>query len=176
MLPIRTLYRFVRYVLLSTEAPILAQIVVTRRCNLSCGYCNEYDKVSQPVPLEVMKERVGALARLNTFMVTCTGGEPLLHPDLAEIVKEIRRYGMVATTITNGYFLTQQRIEELNEAGLQELQISIDNVIPDSVSAKSLKVLDRKLQLLADHAKFKVNIIGLSLGHESQSDVIIKTW
>ncbi|MCI0708712.1 MAG: radical SAM protein, partial [Chloroflexi bacterium] len=168
-----TLSRFVRNVLLSTDSPVLAQIVVTRRCNLSCAYCNEYDKVSPPVPLAAMKERIAALANLKTLVVTCTGGEPLLHPHLAEIIKEIRHHGMVATTITNGYWLTPQRIEELNEAGLQELQISIDNIEPDEVSNKSLKILDRKLQLLADHAKFKVNINSvLGISDERTPDAI----
>ena len=51
--------------------------------------------------------------------------------------------------ITNGYLLTAERIQRLNRAGLEHLQISIDNVMPDEVSKKSLKVLDRKLQLLA---------------------------
>ncbi len=60
--------------------------------------------------------------------------------------------------ITNGYLLTPQRIEHLNRAGLDHLQISIDNVQPDEVSKKSLKVLDRKLQMLAHYAIFQVNI------------------
>jgi MoaA/NifB/PqqE/SkfB family radical SAM enzyme len=65
---------------------------------------------------------------------------------------------MVAGMITNGYLLTADRIEKLNRAGLEWLQISIDNVTPDDVSKKSLKVLDKKLQLLAEHASFHVNI------------------
>ena len=60
--------------------------------------------------------------------------------------------------ITNGYLLAPDRIERLNRAGLERLQISIDNVIPDDVSKKSLKVLDKKLQNLAEHAEFHVNI------------------
>ena len=60
--------------------------------------------------------------------------------------------------ITNGYLLTADRIQRLNRAGLDHLQISIDNVMPDDVSKKSLKVLDKKLQLLAEHADFHVNI------------------
>src|SRR5204863_8786714 len=60
--------------------------------------------------------------------------------------------------ITNGYLLTAERIERLNRAGLEHLQISIDNVMPDDVSKKSLKVLDKKLELLAEHAEFHVNI------------------
>jgi MoaA/NifB/PqqE/SkfB family radical SAM enzyme len=65
---------------------------------------------------------------------------------------------MMAGMITNGYLLTATRIERLNRAGLEHMQISIDNVMPDDVSKKSLKVLDKKLQLLAEHAEFHVNI------------------
>jgi MoaA/NifB/PqqE/SkfB family radical SAM enzyme len=60
--------------------------------------------------------------------------------------------------ITNGYLLVADRIQRLNRAGLEYLQISIDNVTPDEVSKKSLKVLDAKLALLAEHADFHVNI------------------
>jgi MoaA/NifB/PqqE/SkfB family radical SAM enzyme len=65
---------------------------------------------------------------------------------------------MIAGLITNGYLLVAERIERLNRAGLEWLQISIDNVNPDEVSKKSLKVLDKKLELLAEHADFHVNI------------------
>jgi MoaA/NifB/PqqE/SkfB family radical SAM enzyme len=70
----------------------------------------------------------------------------------------MRRHGMIAGMITNGYLLTVDRIRQLNGAGLDHMQISIDNVMPDEVSKKSLKVLDRKLLLLAQHADFHVNI------------------
>jgi MoaA/NifB/PqqE/SkfB family radical SAM enzyme len=60
--------------------------------------------------------------------------------------------------ITNGYFLMPDRVQRLNRAGLDHMQISIDNVMPDDVSKKSLKVLDKKLQILAEHADFHVNI------------------
>ena len=60
--------------------------------------------------------------------------------------------------ITNGYLLMPDRIKRLNDAGLDHMQISIDNVMPDEVSKKSLKVLDKKLQMLAEHAEFHVNI------------------
>ena len=68
--------------LASTEHPMLAHIIPMRRCNLSCAYCNEYDDHSKPVPLETMYERVDRLADLGTTIVTISGGEPLLHPDL----------------------------------------------------------------------------------------------
>jgi len=142
----------------STDHPVLAHIIPTRRCNLSCTYCNEYDDFSKPVPVETMKRRVDELARLGTSIVTFSGGEPLLHPELDDIIAHVRTYPIIAGLITNGYLLTADRIKKLNRAGLDHLQISVDNVMPDDVSKKSLKVLDKKLQLLAEHADFHVNI------------------
>ena len=144
--------------LVSTEHPLLAHIIPMRRCNLACKYCNEYDDVSKPVPTETMYHRLDKLAALGTSVITISGGEPLLHPDLDDIIRRIRKRGMVAGLITNGYLLTADRIERLNQAGLEWLQISIDNVTPDDVSKKSLKVLDKKLQLMAEYADFHVNI------------------
>jgi MoaA/NifB/PqqE/SkfB family radical SAM enzyme len=152
----------------SLRHPIVAHIVPIRRCNLSCTYCNEFDDFSQPVPTDVMLRRVDRLIELGTTVITISGGEPTLHPELDRIIRHIRSRGSVATIITNGYLLTPDRIKLLNRAGLDHLQISIDNVVPDQVSKKSLKVLDKKLQWLAKYAEFQVNInsvIGTSVQH-----------
>ena len=143
---------------LSRDHPILVHVIPMRRCNLACAYCNEYDGHSKPVPLETMNRRLDRLAALGTTVITLSGGEPLLHPDLDPMVARIRRRGIMAGLITNGYLLTAERIQRLNRAGLEHLQISIDNVLPDEVSKKSLKVLDKKLRMLAEHAEFHVNI------------------
>jgi MoaA/NifB/PqqE/SkfB family radical SAM enzyme len=142
----------------STDHPFLAHIIPIRRCNLACEYCNEYDDFSKAVPTEEMFRRVDKLGDLGTSAVTISGGEPLLHPELDEIIRRIRKNGMISGLITNGYLLVAERIERLNRAGLEWLQISIDNVTPDEVSKKSLKVLDKKLELLAEYADFHVNI------------------
>ena len=136
----------------------MAHVVVTRRCNLSCTYCVEYDKVSPPVPLTEMKERIDDLARLGTIFVTLTGGETLLHPDLPAIIAHVRARGMTPAMNTNGYLLSRERIEALNRAGLYALQISVDNVNPNEVSKKSLRPLLPKLRLLARHARFRVRV------------------
>jgi MoaA/NifB/PqqE/SkfB family radical SAM enzyme len=143
---------------ISKRSPILAHIIPMRRCNLACTYCNEFDDFSDPVPLDEMKRRIDKLASLGTAIVTISGGEPLLHPDLDEVIRHIRKRGMIAGLITNGYLLVPERIERLNKAGLEHLQISIDNVQPDEVSKKSLKVLDQKLENLAKYSVFQVNI------------------
>jgi MoaA/NifB/PqqE/SkfB family radical SAM enzyme len=148
----------VGHALASTHHPVMAQIVPMRRCNLSCAYCNEYDEVSQPVPLEEMHRRIDALGSLGTSIITISGGEPLLHPELDDVIRRIRKVGAMAGMITNGYLLVPERIKRLNAAGLDHMQISIDNVQPDEISKKSLKVLDKKLQNLSEHADFHVNI------------------
>jgi MoaA/NifB/PqqE/SkfB family radical SAM enzyme len=144
--------------LLRKEHPLLAHIIPIRKCNLACTYCNEFDDFSPPVPTEEMFRRIDRLGVLGTSVITISGGEPLLHPDLDAIIARIRSRGVIAGLITNGYLLTPERIQRLNRAGLEYLQISIDNVQPDEVSMKSLKVLDKKLQWLAEHAEFAVNI------------------
>ena len=144
--------------LASSGHPILAHVIPVRRCNLSCTYCNEYDDFSKPVPLDEMFRRIDRLAALGVSIITQSGGEPLLHPDLDKIIARVRHHGRLAGMITNGYLLTADRIQQLNRAGLDHLQISIDNVNPDETSKKSLKVLDQKLVLLAKHAEFQVNI------------------
>jgi len=144
--------------IVSTKHPLLAHIIPTRRCNLSCGYCNEYDDFSPPIPTDTMLRRIDLLAGLRTAVVTMSGGEPLLHPEVEAIIRRIRHHGMISGIITNGYLLTQKKIQALNDAGLEHLQISIDNIQPDDVSMKSLKVLDKKLEFLAEHAEFSVNI------------------
>jgi MoaA/NifB/PqqE/SkfB family radical SAM enzyme len=143
---------------LDRDRPLIANLIVTRRCNLSCGYCFEYDKVSPPVPLATLIERVDHLARLRAVFVTLTGGESLLHPEVDEVVRHVRARGMVPFLNTNGYLLTRDWIERLNAAGLHGMQISIDNVTPNDVSKKSLKTLLPKLRLLAEHARFRVRI------------------
>jgi len=167
--------RKVAWGLASTDHPLLAHIIPIRRCNLACEYCNEYDDFSKPVPTEVMFQRVDKLGALGTSVVTISGGEPLLHPELDQIIGRIRRHGIVAGMITNGYLLMPDRIQKLNDAGLEWLQISIDNVSPDEVSKKSLKVLDKKLQMLAAHADFHVNINSVVGGgvHNPQDALII---
>jgi MoaA/NifB/PqqE/SkfB family radical SAM enzyme len=176
---LKTVHRTLREIrmigkgLVSKDHPIQVHIIPMRRCNLSCAYCNEYDDVSQPVPLEEMYHRIDKLAALGTTLITISGGETLLHPQLDDIIRRIRSHGIIAGLITNGYLLTPQRIRQLNDAGLDHLQISIDNVQPDEVSKKSLKVLDKKLQWLREHADFHVNINSvIGAGVKTQWDAV----
>ena len=112
----------------STKHPVLVHIVPMRRCNLACTYCNEYDKTSDPVPIDVMLERIDKLAEFGSSVITISGGEPMMHPEIYDIIARIRHHGMIAGLISNGYYFQPEKVKKLNEAGLDYLQISIDNV------------------------------------------------
>lgn len=142
----------------STRHPVLAQIVPIRRCNLACAYCNEFDASSAPAPAAEMLRRIDRLADLGATIITLSGGEPMLHPDLDALIRRIRERGAIATLITNGLLLAPGRIRRLNRAGLDYMQISIDNLEPDEISKKSLKALGRKLRWLAEFAEFAVTV------------------
>ncbi len=150
--------RMVAHGLAHKDHPILVHLIPIRRCNLSCTYCNEFDDHSPPVPTDELFRRIDHLAGLGTSIITLSGGEPMLHPDLDDVIRRIREHGIMAGLLTNGYLLMPDRIDRLNKAGLDHLQISVDNVQPDDVSKKSLKVLDQKLAMLAEHAEFHINI------------------
>jgi len=138
--------------------PLQVQLVVTRRCNLSCGYCNEYDDFSPPTPYEALRQYVDHLADLGTVVLTFTGGEPLLNPRLDDVCAYAVSKGIVVTSITNGYPVNKTWIKRLNDARLTLLQVSVDNLEPNELSRKSWSRLKSKLELLRDHADFSVNV------------------
>ena len=134
--------------------PWLAQVVIIRKCNLSCGYCSEYDKASDPVPFDDLVARLEKLRELRAWAVCLTGGEPTLHPRLPDLLLEMKRLGFRRRQIiTNGSFLNRELVEKLNDAGLTDLQISVDGVLPNETTVKTLKPLRPKLEILAEHAR-----------------------
>jgi MoaA/NifB/PqqE/SkfB family radical SAM enzyme len=141
--------------------PMYAQVVVTDDCNLTCEYCDEYTPGAPSVPLEELKARVDKLDDLGVMVYDFLGGEPLMHPDLPDLLahtKAKRRGSNVVTVITNGFFLSKRLIERLNDSGLDYLQVSIDSIEPTRGSNKSLKSVMPRLRLLAQEAKFQVEI------------------
>ena len=155
--------------LASPRRPLLVQLVVTRRCNLSCGYCTEYDSTSSPVDTGELEARVDHAAALGTLVLTLTGGEPLLHPELDRIIARVAHHGMVCTMISNGYAMTRSWIDRLNAARLAMLQMSIDNMEPNDYSQKSWSKIRKKLDLLKEHATFGVTINAV-LGSSTPDD------
>jgi MoaA/NifB/PqqE/SkfB family radical SAM enzyme len=143
-------------------SPFLAQMVVIRRCNLSCGYCNEYDSSSDPIPFDELCGRIDKIYELGAWSLELTGGEPLEHPQLVDLVKYARKKGFYQIElISNGYLWNEATVHALNAAGLDRLQISVDGVTPNDVTKKVLKPLRKKLETIAKHAKFRVTLNGV---------------
>jgi MoaA/NifB/PqqE/SkfB family radical SAM enzyme len=139
--------------------PLQCSLYVTDRCNLDCAYCTEYDNTQKNPPLEVIKERLRHIRSLGTLRVALVGGEPLLHPDIVEIVRYARELGFSTSLTTNGFPLTRKLIGELEEAGLQVMQISVDRILPSDVSKKSLKSVAGRIDMMRE-SRIKLHITG----------------
>jgi MoaA/NifB/PqqE/SkfB family radical SAM enzyme len=141
--------------------PMYAQVVVTDDCNLTCTYCDEYTPGAPLIPIEELRRRIDRLDALGVQVYDFLGGEPLMHPDLAALVghtKAKRGGSNLATIITNAFLLTERKIHDLNDAGLDFMQVSVDSIAPTAMSPKSLKSILPRLRLLAAEARFTVEI------------------
>jgi len=152
--------------------PFLAQLMVTRRCNLSCGYCSEYDSTSQPIPLAILQSRLEKLRQLRTWAVALMGGEPTLHPDLLRIFADMRRLGFRRRMMTtNGTLLSKELIEGLNTQGVTDVNVSVDGVKRNPTTVKVLETLRTRLELLAQHARFHV-VLSAVIGSAPPEEVL----
>lgn len=106
--------------------PLILQVQVTKRCNLSCFYCYrdaENIKDKDDMTLQTFKCLIDQASQLGTRWVRLLGGEPLIRNDIGQMVDYVKSKGMLCEMNTNGYFLTQ-RIHQLTN--LDSLVISID--------------------------------------------------
>ncbi len=108
--------------------PIHINIEVTKKCNARCSFC-DYWKTKEENALE---DYTDVVRKFNPFVVSISGGEPLLRGDLADIIRGVRRasYFNYTTIVTNGSLLTVERARELYEAGMNQLSVSLD--FPDA--------------------------------------------
>ena len=137
--------------------PLQCSIYLTDRCNLDCSYCTEYDN-SRPHPkLEDLKLWIKKIRDLGTMRIALVGGEPLMHPNVVEIVRYCRELGFATSLTTNGFLLTRKLLKELEDAGLQVMQISVDRMTPSPITKKSFKTILPKLDY------FKVSKISLHI-------------
>lgn len=142
------------------DRPMQCSLYVTDNCNLDCGYCTEYDNSVPHPSLEQLQTWVRKIRELGTERIALVGGEPLMHPDIVALVRFCKGLGMSTSLTTNGFLLTKQLVADLAEAGLGVMQISIDRVTPSPVTKKSLKTVERKLELLED-SKIKLHLTGV---------------
>jgi molybdenum cofactor biosynthesis enzyme MoaA len=99
---------------------------VNHKCNISCKACYKR-KLNMTKPLEQIKEEIDFACRLrNIRLITIAGGEPVLHPQLPEIISYITGKGIIAAMLSNGYGLTDELLIKYKKAGLKEILLHID--------------------------------------------------
>ena len=155
--------------------PLQCSLYVTDKCNLDCGYCTEYDN-SRPHPkLEDLKKWIKKIRDLGTMRIALVGGEPLVHPDIVELVRYCRELGFATSLTTNGFLLTRERLRQLEEAGLQVMQISVDRMTPSAITKKSFKTILPKLEYFKD-SKISLHITGVICADTlSESEAVLET-
>lgn len=111
--------------------PGTCQFAITSVCNARCGFCNfAVDKIPlderHTVTLEQAKQAAEILYRNGVYFLIYVGGEPMAHPHLTEMIAHASSIGMAPMLVTNGSLLTPKRIDEMADAGLVSVIISID--------------------------------------------------
>ena len=105
---------------------LLAEL--TYACPLQCSYCAnpiDYAKYQSELDTEDWKRVLTQARKMGAVQLGFSGGEPLTRQDLPELVKHARDLGYYSNLITSGYGLTEEKIVQLKEAGLDHIQVSI---------------------------------------------------
>ncbi|MDP6666717.1 MAG: radical SAM protein [Dehalococcoidia bacterium] len=105
---------------------------ITRTCNLHCGHCyasSRNETYPGELSTEKAKEVLRDLADFKVPVVLFSGGEPTMHPDLAELIEYANQLGGLNPLIsTNGTLLTKDLVKRLGDAGLNRVGISLDGM------------------------------------------------
>ena len=155
--------------------PLQCSLYVTDRCNLDCAYCTEYDN-SRPHPSLVdLKKWIRKIRELGTMRIALVGGEPLVHPNIVEIVRYCRELGFATSLTTNGFLLTRKLVAQLEDAGLQVMQISVDRMTPSPITKKTFKTILPKLDYFHD-SKISLHITGVICADTlPESEAVLET-
>ncbi len=105
---------------------LLAEL--TYACPLQCPYCSnpiDYANYKTELSTEDWLRVLTQARKMGAVQLGFSGGEPLTRKDLPELVKHARNLGYYSNLITSGYGLTEEKIVQLKEAGLDHIQVSI---------------------------------------------------
>jgi radical SAM protein with 4Fe4S-binding SPASM domain len=119
----------------ATAPPIALVVDVTQRCNLRCLHCRRHSPLSDATAhedsildfsLDRFHELCREAAQMGVAKIVLIGeGEPLLHPDIGEMVRSASAAGCRVVLLTNGTLLEPHHVSEFSAAGLDELRVSL---------------------------------------------------
>jgi pyruvate-formate lyase-activating enzyme len=141
--------------------PWVAHLYVTEQCNLDCHYCNEYDNSIPHPSVADLRKWMDHIRALGVVRIGFQGGEPLKHPDIAELVRYAKSIGFGQVSMsTNGFLLTPELLDDLEKAGLDKLQISVDRMTPIASTRKAMKSVLHKLGWFKN-SKIRLQVSGV---------------
>jgi pyrroloquinoline quinone biosynthesis protein E len=111
-------------------APLGLLTELTHRCPLQCPYCSNplsLERVADELPTDMWLDVLAQAAELGVLQLHLSGGEPTVRRDLEEIVAQAAKVGLYSNLITAGVLLTRERLERLALAGLDHVQISLQD-------------------------------------------------
>lgn len=141
--PSQFLMREMESLALSRNVPLFATIELTLKCNLKCVHCYNFDR-SKPEPKlaqgpdltpQEVRRILEELSAAGTLMVSFSGGEALLYPQLTELISYARKLHMAVKVKSNATLLTEVRAREIFKAGATEMDISLYGATPSSHDA-----------------------------------------
>lgn len=173
----------------SLAGPFHASIVVTYRCNLRCPMCflwkgpGEYDKQHDKKELstEELKHVIDDFGAIGTAGIGFTGGEPILRPDMLELVKYTKEKGMVTHLSSNGWIIAIKDIaRKVVESGLDAIGFSVDGALPethDSIRGKGsyervLKAIDN-IVALRKELKSRIKVVAVCVVSNYNVDQLV---
>jgi MoaA/NifB/PqqE/SkfB family radical SAM enzyme len=123
--------RFINeHLLAKSPGPSHAQIAVTNACPQNCEYCYNKNRKGKVMDTALIKNVIRGLKDMGVFWLGFTGGEPLLQKDIVELTESIRDECAVKL-FTTGCALTRQLAEDLRNAGLFSVSVSLDHWKPE---------------------------------------------
>ena len=156
----------------ATGRPRLINLEVTKLCNARCDFC-DYWKTEHEVRLT---DYTPVIRKINPFVVSITGGEPMIRKDIPDIVRQIKGCSIFifTTMVTKGDLLTVEKAEELFSAGLDQISVSVDFIGPKHDSYRGIPGLWEHLScLLPELGKISDNILLNTIIMEDNLDEIV---
>jgi pyrroloquinoline quinone biosynthesis protein E len=126
---------------------------LTYRCPLRCSYCSnplDWAKRKNELDTETWKRVFREAEDLGVVGLNLTGGEPILRKDLEELIAEARRLDLYTNLITSGIPLSRERLARFRAAGLDNVQVSVQDVsAKESDRIAGLRSFEKKLEVCA---------------------------
>ena len=119
----------------SLTRPLALLAELTYRCPLQCPYCSnplELGRYRQELDTATWVRVLGEAADLGVVQLHLSGGEPLVRRDILELVREAHRLGLYSNMSTGATVVDEAKLDQLREAGLDHLQVSLLDTQPDS--------------------------------------------